>query len=198
MRDKPTKKIGGIVEPLEGILLFDENFHPLFCNKMIKPLCRQVCRSGPCVLEKGEEQAPELFKIIRTFRTDCGRLFRDRRANPKSGLIPHSIIYVSPDGDFTIRCMQLRSDMTGLRGSLWQMTFFKGVAFNSLDFDIVDRKYGLTAAELKVLKVAMGGLSTTEIAEKLLVSKVTVKTHLRHIFEKLGITRRSQILSKLI
>lgn len=49
----------------------------------------------------------------------------------------------------------------------------------------------LTAAETDVLEKLVGGLANKEIAFALDVSENTVKTHVRHIFEKLGVTDRT-------
>ncbi len=51
---------------------------------------------------------------------------------------------------------------------------------------------GLTQQEVRVLKLIALGFSNDAIAETLVVSKNTVKTHVRHIFEKLGVSDRTQ------
>jgi DNA-binding CsgD family transcriptional regulator len=48
----------------------------------------------------------------------------------------------------------------------------------------------LTAAELVVADLAADGRTNREIAEKLFVSPHTVNTHLRHVYEKLGLRSR--------
>jgi DNA-binding CsgD family transcriptional regulator len=48
----------------------------------------------------------------------------------------------------------------------------------------------LTAAELTVAELAAEGRTNREIAEKLFVSPHTVNTHLRHVFDKLGLRSR--------
>ena len=50
----------------------------------------------------------------------------------------------------------------------------------------------LTAAEVKVLTLVGKGLSNQEIASELFVADTTVRTHLRHIFEKLELRDRAQ------
>ena len=50
----------------------------------------------------------------------------------------------------------------------------------------------LSERELEVLLLVGRGLSNTEIAEKLIVSHATVKTHVRHILQKLSLRDRVQ------
>jgi DNA-binding NarL/FixJ family response regulator len=51
---------------------------------------------------------------------------------------------------------------------------------------------GLTATELEVLSLIARGLSNDEIAEKLVLSQATVKTHVGRIFAKIGARDRAQ------
>ena len=53
----------------------------------------------------------------------------------------------------------------------------------------------LSRREAEILGMVSDGLSTKEIASRLSVTASTVKTHRRHIFEKLGVTRRSQAIA---
>ena len=50
----------------------------------------------------------------------------------------------------------------------------------------------LTAKEKEVLQMAAKGVSNKQIAEKLFVKEVTVKTHLNSIFKKLKVENRTQ------
>jgi DNA-binding NarL/FixJ family response regulator len=50
----------------------------------------------------------------------------------------------------------------------------------------------LTSREIEVLKLIAAGLSNTEIAEALVVTRATVKTHINHVFQKTGARDRAQ------
>jgi LuxR family maltose regulon positive regulatory protein len=54
----------------------------------------------------------------------------------------------------------------------------------------------LTARELEVLRLIVAGLSNPEIAEELFIAVSTVKSHINHIYGKLGVESRTQAVIK--
>ena len=50
---------------------------------------------------------------------------------------------------------------------------------------------GLSQRELEVLRLVANGVPTREVAARLFVSEATVKTHLLHIYDKLGVRDRA-------
>ena len=56
----------------------------------------------------------------------------------------------------------------------------------------------LTPAELEVAKLIAEGLTNPEIAERLFISRQTVKSHLAHIFSKLNLSSRSELAALVV
>lgn len=56
----------------------------------------------------------------------------------------------------------------------------------------------LTSRERDILKLLVAGLSNPEIAERLNLSRSTVKTHVSHIIEKLGVNSRVEVVTLAI
>lgn len=55
----------------------------------------------------------------------------------------------------------------------------------------------LTRRERQVLELVSGGHTNAQIAQKLSVGEETVKTHLKHAFDKLGVSNRTQVATAL-
>jgi DNA-binding CsgD family transcriptional regulator len=62
---------------------------------------------------------------------------------------------------------------------------------------IVVEAYSLTPREVEVTRLVARGLSTDEIASELFLSRHTIRDHLKAIFEKVGVSSRGELTSKL-
>jgi LuxR family maltose regulon positive regulatory protein len=51
-----------------------------------------------------------------------------------------------------------------------------------------------SAQEQRILRLLEAGLTRQEIAQELVISNNTLKTHLRHIYQKLNVTSRSEAI----
>ena len=54
----------------------------------------------------------------------------------------------------------------------------------------------LTSAELEVVRLAVDGLSNPQIGARLYMSRSTVKTHLSHVYAKLGVANRTELAAQ--
>ncbi len=76
-----------------------------------------------------------------------------------------------------------------------------GTAFpGAIEAKIVDRRSReeLTPRELMLLRLIVDGRSNKEIAATVFISEATVKLHITHIFEKLGVHDRTQATTAAI
>ena len=61
-------------------------------------------------------------------------------------------------------------------------------------FDALARQHGLTPREREVLELIARGRNRQYVAEKLVISEGTAKTHIKRIYAKLGIHSREELL----
>jgi len=57
---------------------------------------------------------------------------------------------------------------------------------------------GLTAREMEVLALVADGLRSRAIAERLEITEATVKSHLNHLYRKLGATNRVEATKQFL
>jgi DNA-binding CsgD family transcriptional regulator len=54
----------------------------------------------------------------------------------------------------------------------------------------------LTPTELQVVKLVSEGLTNPQVAERMFISRATVKVHLGHVFQKLDVHSRSELAAQ--
>lgn len=67
---------------------------------------------------------------------------------------------------------------------------------NTLAERVLKPDEALSGREIELLKALQTGMSNREIAEALFISQATVKTHLIHIYAKLGVDNRTAAVDK--
>jgi DNA-binding CsgD family transcriptional regulator/PAS domain-containing protein len=64
--------------------------------------------------------------------------------------------------------------------------------------DVLRQLYGLSRAEAGVTALLLQGKDLTEVSDELRVSRETTRTHLKHIFEKTGTRRQTDLMRLLL
>ena len=65
------------------------------------------------------------------------------------------------------------------------------------DFTEKINKLNISKREIEVLTLIFNGHSNDEIAQKLFVSKNTIKSHIKNIYSKLDVKNRMQAIKKV-
>lgn len=73
---------------------------------------------------------------------------------------------------------------------------FTGAAAGHLVAATIEDPQRLTDREIEVLDAVAEGLDNAGVARRLFVSQATVKTHLHHVFSKLGVTNRTAAVTE--
>lgn len=101
------------------------------------------------------------------------------------------VIYaITIDHDYGAEKMgleQQRRRIEKLQAALYEVAR-SGLEPSSADSPVID----LTRRELQVLRLMAEGLTNTDISGVLSISPHTVKTHVIHVFNKLGVSDRTQ------
>jgi DNA-binding CsgD family transcriptional regulator len=172
----------------EGIILLDTKLQPVFFNNKARQMSRPLSETKPDSLIKYQGADITLPQSI---AEDCKRL----ADAPETGhSLPNNRIINTKNGDrYYIRytlinqlCQEILLPYFIIHmNDLTNNTDEPGV--------VLLKNYGLSEQEEKIAQYTGQGLTNKEIGKKLGISQFTVQSHLRNIFEKTGIKRRSQL-----
>lgn len=68
----------------------------------------------------------------------------------------------------------------------------------SAAIELMISQYGISLREKEIVEMILKGLSNKEIEQKIFISQHTVKNHIYHIFQKLKINSRGQLINLII
>jgi DNA-binding CsgD family transcriptional regulator len=98
-------------------------------------------------------------------------------------------------GPFFLSFLEVPSPDTG-RPQRAVMAYSSGVP--SVDRALLKQKHGLSRREAEIALLICRGLTDKEIAQVLCASFSTVRTHIKHLFSKLDVTTRSELIFVLV
>jgi DNA-binding CsgD family transcriptional regulator len=116
-----------------------------------------------------------------------------------SGCVARTRVVVAPDGGrFDIVYWGLGNALPGLHLGVFAPARWPEDELSVIgDREALDQPFApLTLREEEVLQLAADGLSGPNIGERLFVSRGTVKTHLQHIYDKLGVRDRAGAVAR--
>jgi len=185
----------GDMLPLFGFMILDEELRPIYSNSEAREFCLAIYQKQKHQAIEGEvEKSPVPREILQ----DCLELkalfqrdqqptslrrqrMMDAGQNKKcqviSSLVEHSFQEV-PSVRFVIYLLDFSEICKGREEALRE-------------------KYQLTKREIDIVRWVSQGLTNDEIGEKLYISRFTVETHLKNIFDKTKVKHRTGLASLL-
>lgn len=185
-------KINGEREALEqwlqskpdGIILLDAYLDPVFINEKAGQVCNSMQRSKFSCTRKSPSELPEF--IIE----DCTRIVHSHDSSSRSGY--NRIIRTQNTENYFIKYTPINRSHTDIR-SFHVLIQVIPLSKGKVEEVILEKDYGLSEREELIARYTGMGLTNKEIGQKLGISPFTVQSHLRNIFEKMGIKRRTQL-----
>jgi len=98
-------------------------------------------------------------------------------------------------GNFRLRFTRLEGKGIG-EMELWVLRMEPEVEEHA-HMNLLVQKAGLTGREMETCHLVREGIDDTQIAHRLFISPHTVKTHIKRIYEKLGVHSRAQLVATL-
>jgi DNA-binding CsgD family transcriptional regulator len=174
----------------EGLLLLDHKLKPLYFNAEARQICLQInSQQQPGFLDHDDRE----FLIPDCITQDCCNLLELLKLEERPILWPKERVVVTQNNHkFHLECSLIWK--TELAGS--QPNFM--VVVNEIKQDPssdtgLPAKFKLSKRELDIIYYLNKGLSYEEIGEKLFISKLTVHTHVKNIYRKLGAKSRIEL-----
>jgi DNA-binding CsgD family transcriptional regulator len=172
----------------EGVVLLDTKLRPIFYNSKAIQICRPLSGLKPESLPNRQNTDINLPPSI---VEDCRHLVD---SHDSKSCISHNRIINTKNGErYYIKYTLINQPCKDI-----VLPYFI-IHINDLSNSndelgvILLKDYGLSEREEKIAQYTGLGLTNKEIGEKLGISQFTVQSHLRNIFEKTGIKRRSQL-----
>jgi len=186
--------------------------------KLIRDIARRSDEIIPNFRRHNSVSAVDIFRLLPGSNCrDCGyatclafaaALSRQKTFPVECPYLPNpieekSVFQVIDKEGRLMQTLSLAIDTSGLHREISQkevyiqklqarLTEFEQSRIDSLEFNNAKLLSPLTKREIEVLRMAAHGATNKEISKKLYVSEHTVKSHIIHIFDKLGVNDRTQ------
>jgi DNA-binding CsgD family transcriptional regulator len=186
-------------DSFSGLIILNDSMGLVYVNKWAKDFCKILAgdHNGHREPSNGEGSYPFIPYLI---TKDCYHL-REQLKNNSFDIIPLPICRILKLSEYRkySLCSQILTKQMSTANQVFYMVKIDELTHEvNLNIGALERDFGLTKREIEILVNIFNGLKNAEIAEKLFISEITVKKHLQHIFEKIGISSRTALIRKTV
>jgi DNA-binding CsgD family transcriptional regulator len=170
--------------PVLGLLVADASWKPLFANREASAI---LTYPGP---------PPQ--SLVDAFHKKLRPSFLRAQSSPTNRNQAHPIVqFKSGRRTYFCRAFLLDSNGKGSNGTAVLIVLDRGMS-GSLALSQISQQFRLTHREQEAVALLLQGLGNKEMAEHMGISANTVKAFLRLVTIKMGVSRRSGIVTKFL
>ena len=176
-----------------AIVLFDGNGTPVYMNPGAQAIFTPFSTGTRTRTKPPYGLHPSVVKLLRSLYAKSLTARRRKRSNRAE------TEWTLPNGQvLKVLMMFLERDEQDPFGNDYILVMAQ-VPSKDLPFDpdTFAIRYGLSRREKELVTLIFQGLSNMEIGEQMFISEHTVKVHLKHIFDKVGVKNRTSLIRKL-
>ena len=146
----------------------------------------------------GEARVDEALGELRGKRPDCRIVVLANYPDPKNLALAASagangyMLKTMPPAQMVEALRSVMHGSTWVQPELMQQLYSEFANGSQASEAGATADVDLTPRQLEVLRLVAEGLRNSDIAERLTISEQTVKTHVAHLLEKIGVTSRLQ------
>lgn len=175
-----------------AIILLDDKFNPIYMNLMAKKIYSEI--NNNLSTRKGHLDSIPYFLL-----EDCSLL--NERANKNRGralMLPIKRVIHFKSNDFIVSSQILEKPFQAAFEKVFLIRINPVKKHFELDQKKITGLFNLTRRESEIVSYIVKGERNTDIARKLHISELTVKTHIQNIFYKMNVNSRSAVVYKIM
>jgi DNA-binding CsgD family transcriptional regulator/PAS domain-containing protein len=177
-----------------GLVLLDNEVRPVYWN----PKAKQIFLSLAHKLNGGDKNRSGVLPVPSDIEQDC--LALKQLFENKSQILPLSrvrTIDIEGDRRFEVMIYLTQQPCPSISNPCFVVSIEDTLQTGKIRKDTSRIKYHLTSREAEIASLVSQGLTNGEIAKSLSISRLTVETHMKNIFEKVGVRNRVGLSSQL-
>ena len=185
-----------------GTVILDGRFQKLYSNEKAEQLYLSEGNKQNTSPQIDKKETNSIFSKIKCECVSLRSIMQDdtNEENPKQDktYYPIETIYKKQDNNFKISIFAQNNFPMSLGTATYLISIEDINKSSNNEMLILEEKYGLTKREIEIFLLVSKGLTNKEISQKLFISQFTVKNHLKNIYTKIGIKRRTKLVASKI
>lgn len=174
----------------EGIICLDNEFNTRFSNNRAREICSQLWNSHS---DNEPVSENEYLKIPPHIINECSALLGSFKADEPTVMSKERLLTSKNGSKFRMECSLISKTEQRNPAPSFVVTLSELSDEDKRLGDFLRSRYHLSKREVDIMHFLLRGMQEEVIAERFYISRLTVHTHIKHIYEKLGVKSRSEL-----